>query len=936
MVHLELLGSGAARLEQQDFLLPPDKRSALLIYLAIRACSVPRTEISNLFWLDTPDFEARRNLRQLLQRVWQLPFGVALARQDGKSRLAAPLEFLGTTDLQQWRLQLQKKDTKALKVNPHLLSHWFLPDAPEFMAWLETERLDLLLLWRTLAIETADQLLMLGDAAQALEILERVLKFEPLSEDALQLLMVASKQNKSITRGVAAFQAFAGVLQRDVGMTPALRTLELLAVLEDRPSQPFVRPETPFFGREEEVGALKQLLENPNTHLLTITGFGGAGKTRLAKEICPHAIWVNLENVTTETGLIGQLSESLGIRFSAHQDAVSQLLNICSAMPKTTLLLDNYEQLLPEIKLVEALLGTGLQLLITSRQALGLRLEQIYGLQGLAIEPAAQLFIERSQRQNNQVQIDLEAVQRIVATLERMPLALELAATWTRTLNLPNLAQELEQNTDLLDWRKVFEGSWRRLTPDLQRKICVLAVCTGGFDLNTARHFAHANLADLAALVSASLLQAEAGRFTMLKLIRHAAIKNLQSEIEVKAAHASYYLQWLAKLEGKLEIEPKNHLEAVRIELENIRAAWNFACEYQQITLLSSASVALSTYLDLRGLFFEAQQLFRIAADASQTNALAHAKLLVRLAWAEFRLGLYHSTLKTLENAQALYTRENDPHGIGICAYQLGNVFEGMGDFTKATQQFEIALGLMQQLEDGAAKARVLNSLGLVSLNSGDAQKAVQYHRESLELRRKSAQPRAMFIAQLNLGDALKNLGQLSQAKQLFAACLSIAQAIGDHFGETLVSSHLADTDRREQKLPQALDGFEQTLKHCQRMGHGYVEVIALRGIGLTLQDLGQLEPAKKMLLQSLKVSLQLEAAPQTNLTLVALTELELENKQYLQAWRIANLVLQRQPAPREQQLLEMILKELRQKIGQETIELPISLEEILPFDFLA
>jgi Tfp pilus assembly protein PilF len=264
---------------------------------------------------------------------------------------------------------------------------------------------------------------------------------------------------------------------------------------------------------------------------------------------------------------------------------------------------------------------------------------------------------------------------------------------------------------------------------------------------------------------------------------------------------------------------------------------------------------------------------------------------------------------------------------------QLGNVLEGIGDFTKATLAFETALKLLRPLADEPATARVLNSLGLVSLNSGHAEKAVQYHRESLELRRKTAQPRAMFIAQLNLGDAQKYLGQLTEARKLFSACLQIAQSIGDHFGETLVSSQLADIDRREHHLKNAMHGFESTLKRCQNMGHGYVEVIALRGIGLTLQDLGQLEPAKTRLLQSLKVSMQLEAAPQTNLTLVALAELEQQNGNLTSAWQITQLVLQRQPAPREQQLLEKLQAALRKKMGTKTQESLISLEEILPFE---
>ncbi len=933
MVHLELLGSGAAWLESERYALPLDKRSGLLIFLALKARPVQRQELTRLFWADSPDFEARRNLRQLLQRVWQLPFGVALARQAPDSRSAVPLEFIGTCDWLEWRFKIKTRDLSVLEFSPSL--DWNLPDAPDFMAWLEAERQDMLYGWRALALETADQDLMRGESAQAIGLLERVLAIDPLAEDTLQLLLAASQPRRFYVRGMSAFQTFATVLQRDVGVNPAPRTLELLAALEYQvvPQQPTMLPPEPrFFGREQEITDLGIILQQPETRLLTLTGFGGTGKTRLAKHICPDAILVRLENVFDELGLLTQIAQALGVRFAGHQDAKTQLLQICQKMPSTTLLLDNYEQLLPQIGLVNALVETGLRMVITSRQALGLNIEQIYVLQGLSQDSAIQLFLERSQRQNPNLKPDPIAIQRIIMALDGMPLALELAATWTRTLPLKALADELEQDTGLLDWRNVFEGSWRRLPALLRKKLCVLSVCVGGFDRETARQLAEVSLQDLAILVKASLLKAEDGRFTMLKLIRHAAEKNLEQPEKTKALHSHFFLNWLASLENKLEADPKTQLNRITLELENIRAAWNFACQTQQSQWLAMACPALSTYLDLRGLFYEAQQLFTAAATAQVPDE--HAKLLMRSAWAEFRLGYYQKVQNTLQQAQQIYVQQDDLSGIAGCQYQLGNVFEGLGDFTKATIQFEAALKIFRQLGDTNATARVLNSLGLVSLNSGHAEKAVQYHRESLELRRPSAQPRAMFIAQLNLGDAQKNLGQLLAARQLFVACLDLAKDIGDQFGETLVRSQLADLDRREQRLPQALTGFTDTLERCRRMGHGYVEVIALRGMGLTLRDLGQLEAATTAMQQSLRVAMHLEAAPQTNLTLVALAELQAQGGQHRLAWQIAQLVLKRQPAPRERQLLEQLLETLE---VSPTDQIQIdSLEEILPFSALA
>ncbi len=931
MVRLELLGAGRVLLDNQIVAFPFDKRGALLAYLALQACPVQRSELSALFWLDTPELEARRNLRQLLHRISQLPIGACVPRDD--SRSAAPLEFLGTCDLLEWRKAVAMRQSQALEVTPTVLTSWNLPEAPEFMAWLEGERHDTLRLWRALALETADQFLMRGQATKAIELLERVLDFEPLAEDALQLLLLASQQSQHLGRGLAAFEAFAGTLRQEVGLSPTTRTLELVSLLERVQVQPSVleRPiperiiAPRFFGRDQELAALRQLLDNPETRLLTLTGFGGVGKTRLAKELCPDAIVIKLENVSQPSALLVALADGLGLRFAAHQDAKAQLLNHVRNLD-TPILLDNYEQLLPETELIADLLETGARLIVTSREALDVPLEQIYTLHGLESRVAMDLFLERSKKQNPDLEPDWSAIEKIVQILDGMPLALELAATWTRTLSLSGLATALETDTDLLDWRRVFLGSWRRLSFELRQKFSTLAVCVGGFTSEAALALAGATLPDLAVLVRASLLKVEHGRFGMLKLIRQAALKNMPNP-NAKTLHAEYYLHWLGSLETVLEQDPKTHLAVVGLEIENLRTAWDEAVLQQSSDLLGGACMAFSTYFDLRGLFFEARQRFLAAVPVVQSDPKAHALMLVRLAWAEFRLGLYPQVQKTLGMALGIYQTLGNQRGVAHCWYQLGNVDEALGKFKSANGHLKLALEVARAQADDTAMARILNTLGLIAFNQGHPKTAVEYHRESLELRRKTNQPRAMFIAQLNLGDAKKELLEFESARVLFGACLQLTQNIGDDFGQTLVLSQLADLDRREGQIQKAELGFGVSIERCQKMGHGYVEIIAWRGLALTLKDLGQLEKAKESALRSLAVAHALNVTPQTNLSLIVLIQLEQNMQNHTRAWQLSHLLLENRPSPPQKRLLKDILASL----GEVKTKKLSAFEEIFP-----
>jgi tetratricopeptide (TPR) repeat protein len=325
--------------------------------------------------------------------------------------------------------------------------------------------------------------------------------------------------------------------------------------------------------------------------------------------------------------------------------------------------------------------------------------------------------------------------------------------------------------------------------------------------------------------------------------------------------------------------------------------------------------------------------MFGAAVQTCQIPSEPAATLLVRLAWAQFRLGLYPDVRQTLHRALEIYTVLGDAAGEAHCLYQLGNVDEGVGDFDNARTHFEAALKVMRQHDNHAATARTLNSLGLLSLNSGDALAAVTYHLESLELRRQQNAPRAMFIAQLNLGDARKNLGQLEPAKRLFEACFALAKHMDDHFGETLVLSQLADVARREGELEHATGLYQNCLERCQNMGHGYVETIVRRGLGLTLLAQANPEAARAEFKTSLGLAWHLNIMPQALLSLCAWADLETEHGQPSLAYSLAVLGLKQQTTPPQYLHLEQLCQTLGVGLdeAQKAYSANVALEELLP-----
>ncbi|MCB8983489.1 MAG: protein kinase [Ardenticatenaceae bacterium] len=411
---------------------------------------------------------------------------------------------------------------------------------------------------------------------------------------------------------------------------------------------------TPFIGRADELAALDSYLADPAVRLITITGPGGMGKTRLAIACAERQVagpslsveasatpdfpqgvfFVPLAPVHESEQIVDALAEALAFPIQAgdreQRPPRQQLLDYLREK-QMLLILDNFEHLLAGVDLVRDILHTAVavKILTTSRERLHLPEEQVYPIQGLAYPQwegsadartytAVQLFSQSAKRNDPRFTITSEEMShlaRICRLVQGMPLGIELAASWVDMLALPEIAAEIQKSLDFLEaenrhqtdrhrsMRAVFDYSWQLLDAEERELLPQLSVFRGGFSREAAQVVANASLRALARLANKSLLQFDKGngRYQMHELLRQYAVEKLaaaEAETAVYQRHALYYAQLLADREPQLRgAESEQAAEEIEGAIDNLRAAWRWLLHHRRAADLLPAMNGLGYYL---------------------------------------------------------------------------------------------------------------------------------------------------------------------------------------------------------------------------------------------------------------------------------------------------------------------------------------------------
>lgn len=543
---------------------------------------------------------------------------------------------------------------------------------------------------------------------------------------------------------------------------------------------------TTFVGRKTERAEIVERLCDPQCRLLTLVGPGGIGKTRLATQICSDVIeskspnrhlfqdgvyFVSLQALISSDFNLSVIGDSLNLQFTPDSDPEAQLLRYLR--PKYLLLvLDNFEHLLDGVGLISRLLEAAphVKVLMTSRQALNIQEEWLYPLTGMrypqqASAPiednydAIQLFAANAKRLDPAFSLEkeYEAVTRICRHVEGMPLAIELATSWIRSLSASEIANEIENGMDILEarttnlparhqsMRVMLDASWKRLTENEQAVFQKLSVFRGGFTREAAQAVTDANRHILASLVDKSWLRHHSsGRYDIHELLRQFGEEQLNNQPEeaeeTYKRHCSFYANFLIqKWEALMGDNPKPTHSDIETELENIWAYWGWATSHKQAAYIEPALYSLWTFYDFGNRYQEAIQLFGKAANAFETPEGTFERLCGKLWMYE---GAFCQSLDRYPEAKTLLTKSLallQPLGIdqdhAFCLMRLGTViYEFDGDTTRARDYLHMSSAIYQKLGLRYGESVALLWLGITYHWAGESQKAKQFYGQTLQL----------------------------------------------------------------------------------------------------------------------------------------------------------------------------------------------------------
>lgn len=916
-LRLQLLGPPRVTSNGVTLELGSDKPLTLLYYLSQRNDWVSRSELAFLYRPDADDQTAFSNIRKLLHRAREYAWTTPLETEKLRVR------FLIDSDVQSFRQAVaQQRWSDALEIHRGVfLEGLGLPDTPGFEAWLELERVDLNRLWRQAGHHHALALEQAQDWVNATRVLQVLLKADPLDEDALQVyLRVLSAQGQR-RQAFEVFETFCQTLQHELDAEPLESTRALVDSIRQpaassmptapQPPNPLSpashnlpAPTTRFIGRKRELAHLMELLAQPDTRLVTLMGLGGTGKTRLALELAwqqlehhTDGVWfVPLAGIASSDLIVPGMASALGFGFSGLREPKQQLLDYLREK-NLLIVLDNFEHLIEAAVFVNELLEAApqLKLLATSRMALELSSEWLFDVDGLAYPPrdttenlegfdAVRLFLNRVERVSSSgisTKDTLEAVAEICRKVEGLPLALELAATWTRSLSATEIARALETSLELLSTQQrdiperhrsitvVFEHSWAQLGGREREALERLSVFQGGFTLSAAERVAGAHLALLLALVNRMLVRrTPAERFDLHELVRQYGQAQLERDPEAKEAALDQHRMHYATLLGSPALRARDPatLSNLEAEMGNVRLAWNRMIEQARWSEVQDALEPLHNYYEVRGSPAEGVRLFLAAAERlegdGQNTASVLAHVLRCAGVCARRQGAYTEAIALLERSVGCFRQAGETAMSALPLKDLGFVAEIQGRFEEARALYLEARDLLDNADERVEMAHVLVFLGSLDKTQGRYESARGWLEEAIRIYETAGLTDRIAIALNTMANIAEAEHDHEAAQALYRRCLPIFEAMNHTQAIAVVTGNLGIIAEQLGHLEEARDLSLRSLELKRQIGFKRGIALTLINLGGMHEKLGDLEQSRRCLIEGIRVSQEIGALP--------------------------------------------------------------------------
>ncbi len=818
------------------------RQRALLGYLLLRANEVvAQDRLVDALWGESPPATAKTKLQGYVSR---------LRRELGAGRLETqPPGYVlhvaaDELDLHRFRALLDQdrhEEALALWRGPPLDDLAFQDFAQSEIARLEELRLS--------AVEGRfERELADGRHADLVSELAAAVREHPLRERLAGQLMLALYRSGRQADSLQVYREARKTLVEELGLEPGdeLGDLQRRILAHDPALMPGSRAQselpgslTSFVGRHRELEQVQALIRRPATRLLTLTGAGGTGKTRLALEVAraiagefaDGARFVPLAAVPEPQLLPDAIAQELSLQPSGGQSS-EDALRAFLVDRNLLLVLDNLEHLLDATPLATDLLAAapGLTVLATSRTHLNLYGETEYAVPPLTThEDAVALFADRAAAVRPDFVVT-DTVADICARLDGLPLAIELAAARIRTLEPPEILARLERRLELLTdgprdvparqrtLRDTLLWSYDLLAPEEQRLFAQLAVFAGGWTQDAAAAVCGPGARDgLRSLVEKNLVLHDTdGRFGMLETIRELAAALLGDEPAIRAAHARVYLA-LAEAGGpnRRGDERISWLSRVGHERENLRAALAWAGGDLEMRLRLAAG--LGPFWIAHGLIEEGKRSLATVLGTAGGPSLGRARALTVAAF----LRMLEGDLEEAERAcRDSLTMSGEDWYRAIALNMIGTVARYGDRFEEAHRLYDEALALAMSVDLWWPAALAQSNLGSLAGLEGHAAEALEHHEESVRIAREGGDMWMVSTCLMNVGRAARQLGDLDRASAMQAEALRSFVALDNAWGVAVCVDAFAvlAADRGHHVRAARLFGVEETIRERARI----------------------------------------------------------------------------------------------------------------------